>query len=85
MGFIENMFKDLGTSIFFEGGVVIDPMFVVCGVINNNTFEFWNDLTIKRGIAGASGRRGGTSRTKPNFLLYLNKLDVLQMFKMGGN
>lgn len=30
-------------------------MFVVCCVINNNTFELWSDLTIKQGIAGDRG------------------------------
>lgn len=41
----------------FEGGIVRDPMFVVCCVINN-TFELWSDLTIKTGIAGWLGVAG---------------------------
>lgn len=38
--FLEDMFKDLEKkNPGFEGGIVRDPMFVACCVINNNTFE----------------------------------------------
>lgn len=35
-GLLEDMFKGLKK---IKGGIVRDPMFVVCCVINNNTFE----------------------------------------------
>lgn len=54
------MFKNIEkNNPGFEGGIVRDPMFVVCCVINNNTFELWSDLTIKHGIAGGFRRGGG--------------------------
>lgn len=69
-----------------EGGIVRDPMFVVCCVNNNNTFELWSDLTIKQGIVGDLGGRGaGSSSSKPNLFLYLNTFKGRQMFKVGWN
>ena len=69
--FLDEMFKKENPG--FEGGIVRDPMFVVCCVINNNTFELWSDLTINQGIAGVSGGRASgnnSSSSKTNLFLY---------------
>lgn len=65
------MFKDLEkkNNPGFEGGIVRNPMFVVCCVINNNTFELQSDLTIKQSIDwGLKGERASIS-SKHIFLM----------------
>lgn len=57
----------------FEGGIVRDPMFVVCCVINNKLFELWSDLTIKQGLAGGiGGEEPAAAAAASRLFLYWN-------------
>lgn len=61
---------------FFEGVIVRDPMFVVCCVINNNTFELRSDLTIKQGIVGdLGGKEPAAVANQTYFYIEMNSRD----------